>query len=907
MRREPRIPGLRRILSLRSSPASITRAVDDEVRFHIESRVADLVRTGMDADAAHRRALEEYGEVSESVHELTEVDRLLVRRTRRADRLHAVVDDCRQAARTLMRQPRLSIGIILTLGLAIGANAVMFSIIDRLLLRGPMHVVDPRNVLRAYAHMEFPGLGPVTQSSLGFLSYSTIRNGTSGIDGAAAYTYGQVTTGRGADATELRASYVTSDFFAVAGVQPARGRFFSSEEGAPPAGHNVVVLDYGFWKRRYGGSDSVVGRSLEMRGEQYTIIGVTPRGFTGFELRPVEVWIPLAVYGARIRQDWATTPQSNWLQIVVRLRPDASAASAAASATAVHRSAFEGVQNGVAKARFVLLPISHGASGSQSLEMRVSRWLIGVAVIVLIIACANVTNLLLARSMRRRREIAVRVALGIGRTRLIRLLLIESLLLGLAGGLASLVVVLLAAPIVRTTLLPDVAWERTLTDVRLVAFAAVMTLLCSLAAGLLPAIRAVGQSTSDDLRAGARGGSARSRVRTVLLVAQPALAVVLLVAAGLFVRSLQRVREVDLGIDLNRVLHVRVAWPSLAGLSRDAAEAERARRQLFQQNAIERLRRHPAIESAALASGIPFISTFGVYLRSPDVSAIPMLAGGGPYVSAVTPDYFQTVGTTILRGRGFNESDRGGARVALVNETMATTLWPGANPLGKCLIVFADTVPCARIVGVTTNSHQWRIEEQPSMQYFVPLGQEIGMSTPLLLVRPRISMERAAGIVTSELRGLSTDLPFVSAQPLARSLDSQVRSWELGASVFSGFGLLALVVAAVGLYSVVGYIVEQRTHELGVRMALGATARGTMFRTVGYGVMPAAFGLAIGFVICAALGRFLEPMLFHTSPRDLAVFASVGLALVAVATIAALIPGVRASRIDPAIALRSEA
>ena len=903
-------PGIRRLFRLALRRADlVTDQVDDEIRLHLALRAEQLERVaGLSPGAARAEAERRFG----AIDSLQQAANRREQTMRVREWVEEFGQDIRYALRGLRREPLVATVVIATLALGIGANAAMFGVVDRLLLRGPAHVVDADRVMRVYSTETTTQFGAYTTSSLGYVSYVNLRDAARSFDGVAAYSINnESTVGRGDDTQRATTGYATGDLFAVLGVRPEVGRFYTLADDRIKDPEPVAVLGYGLWQRRYGGDRGVIGQSIVAGGVSFAIVGVAPRGFTGPELARVDIWIPMSVHSQHVTDDWPHAWDAQWMQVIARLKPGITREQATADATAAHRRLYNGRDPATATAAISVAPLTFNDSGKESTEVTVARWLVGVSVIVLLIACSNVVNLLLARAVRRRREVAVRLALGAGRGRLVRLLLTESVLLATAGGLAGLAVAYVTGRLVRDVLLPNVEWTSWPVDGRVLALSAIVALATGLIVGLAPALQASRPNLNADLKSGAReGGSHRAQLRGVLTVAQAALSVVLLVGAGLFVRSLSNVRSLDLGIQPDRVVVASVRWPSRENLP-TAAEKDRedARVKAFYRTAATRLGHVAGVESAALSVGLPFRSSFTVRLRVPGRDSVPQLKSGGPFVSAVTSDYFTTVGTRLLRGRAFTDADRAGSEpVAIVSQLMATLVWPGRDAIGECLVIGGDSTnkTCARIVGVAADAHTFQLRELPSMHYYVPLGQEQEIGGTTILIRPRGDAAAAIAAVRAMTKSLDPSIQYVNAELLQTAIDPQVRPWQLGASVFSLFGVLALVVAAIGLYSVMAYLVAQRTHEIGVRIALGARSGDIMGLVLRNGVGMAAVGVAIGVGLAMLAGRYVETLLFEISPRDPVVIGGVAAALLAVAVLASWLPAVRARGVDPMEALRAE-
>ncbi len=824
----------------------------------------------------------------------------------------ALAQDLRHAWRTAVAEKGLTAVVVVVLALGIGANAAMFGIVDRLLLRGPDHVREPHRVRRIDYAVEVPGRGTFRGSDFGFVTYELLRDYVHSFAGVAAYSYSpdrRAIVGRGEGAEEIVPAEATWDLFPLLGVRPRLGRFFDRREDSP-GGPPVVVLGYDWWMRRFGADPAVLGTTIEVSGGPHTIVGVAPRGFTGVELGRVDAWFPMEPRSARISENWRTTWQAQWLHVVARLAPGASPEQADAEATRLFRSAYTGDETPFEEARLSADPLWFDDAGREGLEVTVARWLLGVSLVVLLIAAANVANLLLARALRRRREVAVRLALGISRARLARLLLARSLLLALAGGAAALVVVPVLTGLVRATLLTDVEWTAPPVDGRIALFTFALALATGLATGLVPALRAGRHDLTAPLRGSeAGGGRSSSRLRSVLAVAQATFSVVLLVGAGLFVRSFAAARAADLGVEPGKLLHAEARRVrSEEPWTPELMERRRARSLRFYTAALERVRHLPGVEFAAIAVGTPFRSSFQVKLRVPGKEKLPRLAGGGPYIQAVSPRYFATVGLDLLRGRDFGPADRpDGERVTIVNRTMARTLWPGDEALGKCLWVGPeDEPPCTRVVGVVEDAHRFALREAPAMQYYVPFGQEQGFGGASLLIRGAGDPRGLILPVREALLQLDPTLLWVDASPLDQRLAPQIRPWRLGAALMGVFGALALVIAVVGLYSLLAHMVASRRHELGVRTALGAGRRQVLGLVFRQGLEVAGLGLALGVLASIVAAAHLGELLFDTSPDDPLVYGGVVGVLLAAALLACLVPGRRAARVDPATVLRSE-
>jgi predicted permease len=902
-----RIEGLRRFFRVAESNDALERDAELEVGFHLDMKVRELVDKGMSPEQARAEARRRFGDVRATRERIEQIDRERLGRERRAAWWSAVAQDLRYAIRGLGRQRAFTAVVVLTLGLGIGANATMFGIVDRLLLRPPAHVQDADRLARVFFVIPREGAPPSQNDRASVPQFATMRDRVTEFELMAAVFATDMILGDGVDTRQIRGTMTTASFFPLLGVRPALGRFFGEDEDRIPAGEPVAVISHAFWQNHFGGDLDVLGAEIRLGRVPYTVIGVAPQGFTGADLERIDVWVPIASAGSTITDDWHEQRNMTWIQVLGRLRPGVDPRQTNLQATSAWheyiRAGGGNVERQLALGpRVEVAPLLEERGPNRTDGSRIALWLAGVAAIVLIIACANVANLLLARAMRRRREIAVRLALGVGRSRLVAQLLVESLLLAVLGGVAGLVIARWGGAIVRSALLPDIVWSEHLLDVRVVAFTAVATLVTGLLAGLAPALQASRPDIAGALKAGAREGSyQRSRVRTGLLLAQAALSVVLLVGAGLFVLSLRNVRVEPLGFNADRVL--------LATYDFTGAEVSSESRLDAYRRAYEHLQRVPGVRSVSLGTTGPFWARITTGISVPGVDSIPRTESGGPQLHSVSPEYFATMGTRIVRGRGFTDADnrRGAAGVSLVNETMARLLWPGEEAIGKCIKLGADTNPCNEVIGVVEDSRSSEIRSEEVMKYYLPIAQERWAGTfRALFVRTDGEPARLVGTLQREMQLAAPQATFAEVRPMLELIDPLVRPWRLGATMFTIFGGLAVVLAAIGLYSVMAYSVTQRTHEMGVRMALGAQGGDVLRLVLREGVGLATVGIAIGAGIALVATRWVAPLLYDVAPNDPRVFAVVAAGLLVVAVAANTIPAWRAARVSPITALKAE-
>ncbi len=873
---------------------------DAELRFHFEQRVDALLAAGRTRDEAEAEALARFGPFEESRAQLVEAARHREETLNMLDRLGAFRQDLGYVVRQLRRAPGFTAAVLLTFALGIGANATMFSVIDRTLLRPPAFVRDPDRIAALVAGTD----GEFDQLTSNFPVYRALRDNATAFDHVAATATVDVPLGRGEGAQNVSGMLATATYFPMLGVSPALGRFYRPDEDQEPMGAAVVVVSYDFWQRQFSGVSNAIGARLFLGDRDFTVIGVTPKGFTGIDLVAPALWIPMSTASGLqpMGTGWARTSVATWLRVFARLRPGVPADRAADDAMRIARAVAPSAFFTQKAWAFRLVPIMRARASEEGASASVLTLLGAMSAIVLLIACANVANLLVARGLRRRREIAVRLALGVSRSRLVAQLLAESVVLALAGGAAALLVAYWGGGVVRRLLLADAPVDVSPVDLRVLAFTAIVALAVGIVTGLVPALAASSPDLAGALKQGVReGGGQRMRARSVLLGTQAALCLVLLVGAGLFVRSLSRLGAMPLGVDLDRVL---IGSMSLRAAGRPKAEVDA----IFTR-ALERVRAVPGIAAAAVATTVPFGPSYGTGLA---IAGPDSTVHETSMIIAATEDYFRALGSHVLVGREFSASDAEGApRVAVVNEMLATRIWGKASPIGRCIRVGADTAPCAQVVGVVENVRRQSIFEDSSDFVYVPLAQaRTGNSARQLVIRPAAGGDarRFIAPVRIAIQTSAPQLPYADVRLIADApiVQEALRPTRLGAALFGAFGALALALAAVGVYGVVSYDVGQRTREIGIRLALGAREADVARLVVWDGVRVVALGAAIGVAVALLGGRFVAPLLFEVSPHDPVVLGGIAAALLAVATIACIVPALRAMRVDAVVALRAE-
>ena len=812
--------------------------------------------------------------------------------------------DLKFVIRSLARHPGFTLSVLLTLGLGIAANTAIFSVVNGVMLQplpfeSPERLVTP-NVISTqgfYISTSIPNYLDWKNSSRSFEAFGAYRG------------VSPVVTGL--DRPEVvRAEQVLGDFFDVLGTEAAMGRTITAEEsepGAPP----VATISHSFWEGRLGGDPGVLGRTLTLDGEPFEIVGVMPEGFA-FPTPTDEVYLPMGYFSEQMA--WNVRGSSSGTRAIARLLPDVSIEQAQIDLDRITRDIRETEDEDAAAPELVL--VSERYVG----DLRTPLWvLMGAVGFVLLIACANVANLLLARGEGRQRELAVRAALGARRNRVIRQLLTESVVLGVGGGLLGIG---LATVVVRAMgdLLPDslpaLLTSRISIDPTVLGFTLVLSILTGLIFGFVPALRSSRPDLVSTLKEGGRGGSSGDRrgIRSALVVVEVGLSLLLLTGAGLLIKSLDGLRQVDKGFDESNVLTMNVPLA-------DSKYMEESVWQAFHEELLQRVKSLPGVEFAAVSNILPLggsswetsISPEGVdpFNRDNRRSVLTMI---------VATDYFDALNIEIVRGRGFMRADDATSPpVAVIDETMAELFWPGEDPLGKRITMEFDApgggdgdgpgVPVYRtVVGVAQHVRHYQLQEPGRIEIYRPVLQarrSWGFS-PYVTVKTAGDPSALAEAVRREILAIDPDQPVRRVRTMSDIMNSQVATFSAMRAVLVTFGALALLLAAIGIYGVMSYSVAQREREIGIRMALGAEAGEVRWLMSKHGLKLALLGLAGGLVGALVVNRALRSLLFGVEPAELGTLLSVSGILAGVALLAAYVPAARASRIDPGVVLREE-
>lgn len=833
--------------------------------------------------------------------------------------MNSLLQDLRFGLRMLIKNPIFTLVAVVTLALGIGANTAIFSVVDAVLLR-PLPYPEANRLVFLWSTMNSQGV-PTSGSSLP--DYYAWRDQNRVFDGLAGFYNGDVNLSSSGSAPELiQGAYITSNFFQVLKVPPASGRLFASEE-EQFGRHRVVLLSYGLWQRRFAGQPAIVGQEIRLGGEAYTVAGVMPRGLPFFDNLPeVELWMPISFAPT----DNMATRNNHFVNLVGRLKPGVSAEQAQSDVSTIAKS-MEAEYSGNKGLGALIVPMQEQLAGDSRKALLV---LLGAVGFVLLVACVNVANLLLARASARAKELAIRASLGASRVRIMRQVIIECLPLGLIGGVLGALLAIWGIDLLSSLLPASLPRGNAITvNSRVLIFTFALALLTILIFGLLPALQAARADVRESLNEGGRSGigsRTQGRLRRLLVIAEVALALVLLVGSGLMVRSFINLRQVDVGFTAHNVLTMRVPLPQAKYPTPLTATDPRDPAGLaFYDQLLTRVGNLPGVQSATAATILPlgagdgwgkFLSIEGRTETS--IDKVPLVR-----FALVSPDYFRTFAVAVRRGRSFSADDKSNSQlVAIVNETLVRRFFPNENPIGKTiwmgppesLLPPEDQTPDNRanrrtIVGVVSDVKGGSLNRPTTAQVYAPLTQyrREGWSNSLMLaVQTSTKPEALISAIREQVRGLDPEQPVTSVRTMDQLLSRTLSEAKFSLLLFGLFAALALVLAAIGIYGVMATAVTQRTHEIGLRMALGAQKRDVLRLVIGQGMMLVLIGIAAGLASAMALTRLMSTLLFGVSATDPVTLALITLLLASVALLACYLPARRATKVDPMVALRYE-
>jgi putative ABC transport system permease protein len=804
--------------------------------------------------------------------------------------------DVRYGLRMLTRSPGFTVIGVVVLALGIGANTAIFSVADAFLLKPlPFPQLD-----RLVAVLEQAPNQTLDTTSVSPANFQDWKKQAHSFEPLAASAWDEVNLSGAGTPEKVQGFLVTANFFETVGVKPLLGRAFLPEEEQP--GHDqAVLLSYGLWQRHFGADPSIVGKTVRLDSRTCTVVGVMGKGYN-FPTT-AEIWLPLALQP----KDWSAR-NSHYLEIVTRLKPGVTVQQAQAEMTTIARRLSDTYPQTNGNWRARVMTMRHFAVGDYTWQY--TLLLFAAVGLVLLIACANVANLQFARATGRLREVAIRRALGASRWRIVRQLLMESVLLAFAAAALGLLLAEWGIELILSNMPPDVAkfivgWDKIRLDGRALAFTVAVAVIAGIIAGLAPALQGSAPNLNEALKEGGRGSSAgrsRSRLRSALVVSQVALAVVLLVGAGLMVRGFRALLNVNQGFSPESLLTMRIALP-------DSKYATPAQLAAFYDQALQKLAAIPGAQAVTSASGIPFghsLSTQMLNIEgSPPINPSDRKTATSEVIS---PNYFRLMHIPLREGREFGESDGADSpRVAIISQSLAQRYWPGQSPLGRRIKVgtYDSENPWMTVIGVVGDvKYEWT-DLGPPAELYRPYRQSPRDYCTFVLRSNGNPMALAAA-ARGQIASIDPDQPIFDVKPMDRVIMETIMGIAYVAVMMAVIGVMALILSSAGIFGVMAYSVSERTHEIGVRMALGAQARDVMRMILGRGILLAAAGLLIGLPVSMALARLLSSLIFGVSAADVVTFAGASIVLGGVALLACYLPARRATRVDPMVALRYE-
>jgi predicted permease len=861
--------------------------LEEELRFHLEKEVEQNMARGMNAEEARLAALRSFGGVDRVKEESRDV--------RGVRFLEELGQDLRYGARMLVKNPGFTVVAVITLALGIGANTAIFSVVNAVLLR-PLPFENPDELVMIWQTDPQRGTFQDLVSPLNLHDWQQQSHTFAQI--AAFNPRGFSLTGTG-EPEQLPGTFVSVELFPMLGANPLLGRNFLPDEGRP-GGNRTVIISYALWQRRFGGDPTLVGKSLTLNGAIYTVVGIMPAKFQfpiqgQFPIPVSELWAPLAIDPAQVTRgdrDWFT---------IGRLQPGVSIEEAQAEMATIAQRLAEQYPDFNRGVGVHIVGYHQQLTGNLRAALLI---LLGAVVFVLLIACANVANLMLARAATRQRELAIRTALGAGRSRLMRQLLTESVLLSLLGGTLGLALALWNFDAIVAALpahMPRASEIK--VDRQVLVFTFAVAVMTGVIFGLVPALQASSLNLNDALKeSGGKGtgGVVRHRVRSLLVVTEVALAVVLLAGAGLLIRSFHRLQQVNAGFNPENVLSVPFVLPQNRYPDGNTRVA-------FINRITEKLKALPGVKAVGVVNTLPLSSEYSSASFIVERQTVSPEGRNVANMRAATPDYFRTMSIPIVKGRGFTDQDHFDApTVVIINEQFARLYFPNEDPIGKRVIspASSDGIPMT-IVGVAGDVRNDGPEDEPKPEFYYSYFQN-RLSAMVMAIRTSVEPASLIPAVRREMWSEDKDLPLANISTLEQLLSKTTAQRRFNLLLLGLYSGLALILAVVGIYGVVSYAVSQRTHEIGVRMALGAQQGDVRKLVIRQGMIPVVAGIAIGLSGALALTRLMKSLLFGVSATDPLTFVGLSLLLIVVALVACWIPARRATKVEPLLALRYE-
>jgi predicted permease len=887
----------KQLSGLRLAPAHEAEIIE-ELAQHLEDVYERSVASGLPEHEARRVALSELASGNLLSSELKRVQKPFHESpvpgsTRRSNLLTDFFQDLRYAGRMQLKSPGFTIVAVIALALGIGANTAIFSVVNTVLLQ-PLPYRDPEQLVMVWEDASKHGYPRDTPAAANFVDW---RDQSTVFDGMAAIADESFNLTGVGDPERLEGRRVSANLFPLMGVEPHIGRTFTSTEDQPGA-PRVALLSYALWQRRFGGDQSIVGKSLNLNGESYTVVGVMPARFQ-FPTSDDNVWVPLAFTAQE-----AANRNRHYLQVVGRLKPGITLERAQSEMSTIGARLQQQYPQSNADLGVAVQSLHEHLVGDIKPALLI---LLGAVGLVLLIACVNVANLLLARAAVRQKEIAVRVALGARRGRLIRQFLTESVLLATVGGIVGLAIAYGGLILLRAFIPENISQAREISiDLRVLGFTFLVSIVTGLVFGLAPALQAARFNQTETLKEGGRDsatGSSGKRIRSLLVMSEVAVSLVLLIGAGLLINSFLRLRSVDPGFKADNLLTMKIVLP-------EPKYEEMVRRSAFYTDVVQRVESLAGVKSAAVTTNLPLYrqgNSIGIRIEGrPDPPP------GQPLIVVtriISPRYFETMSIPLLAGRQFTDHDTDTSpNVVVISEAMARRHWPGEDAIGKRIAAgrVRSDADWIQVIGVVKDVRQFELTADPKPQMYLTYRQAGFFAPEDLVVKTDVDPASLAATVRKTVWEIDKDQPVSNIRTMEEILSESIARQRFSMLLLAIFAAVALTLAAVGIYGVMSYSVAQRTHEIGIRMALGAQTGAVLKLAVGYGMKLVIVGVVVGLIAAFALTRVMATLLFGVTATDPTTFVLISLLLVLVAALASYIPARRATKVDPIIALRYE-